>query len=78
VITRVSQPPSVNFWITVTTRISTHSAAAITCAGRWRAHDGSSRRRRNQNTVIAMFDSENVTNTLIAYMTTNFDTWPRV
>ena len=78
VSTSVSQPPSRNFWITVTTRISMHRAAAATWAGRWRAQDGSFDRRRNQKTVIAMFDSENVTNTLIAYMTTSFETWPRV
>jgi hypothetical protein len=32
----------------------------------------------NQNTAIAMFERENVTKTLIEYMTTSFETWPPV
>ena len=77
-ITSVSQPPSRNFWVTVGFRMSRQSRAAATWAGRWRSQLLSVRRRRSQYTVIAMFDSENVTNTLIAYITTSFDTWPRV
>ena len=78
-MTSVSQPPSGNFSSTVTARIVTQSSAGEQVRGevarprRIAPCGGGSRTR-----VIAMLESENVTNTLIEYMTTSFETSPRV
>src|SRR3954453_1149167 len=78
VLTRVTHPPCVNFSITVTSRITTQSTKATTCAGRWCHQSECERRSRIQYRIMARLERENVRNTLIEYMTTSLVTSPRV
>ena len=77
-MTSVSQPPSPNFSTLVTMRMVTQSARPTRCTGRCRAQSACSLRFWIQKRVIPRFESENVRNTLIEYMTTSFSTLPCV
>jgi hypothetical protein len=74
----VSQPPTANFTTLVTMRMVTQRARPTRCTGRWRAQSLCSLRFWIQKRAIPRFDSENVRNTLMEYMTTSFSTLPWV
>ena len=77
-MTSVSHPPSANFSKQVTMRIVTQSASPMRCTGRWRSQSLCFFRSVIQKRLMPRFESENVRNTLIEYMTTSFDTSPCV
>ena len=78
VTTSVSQPPTANFSTLVTMRIVTHSARPTRWTGRCWNQSACSLRCWIQKRAIPRFESENVRNTLIEYMTTSFSTSPCV
>src|SRR5262245_3433729 len=74
VTTSVTQAPSKNFSRIVTVRMRRHRTAATTWIQSFLSHSGSRFLREIQNRLIPMFERENVTKTLIAYITTSLET----